>query len=320
MNPDVIVRGRTNPPLLEVHDSAKARFDGHPPLLCTRIYMGIVGPEGDEPGYACVVGEIYDGDTRQKARKKIVLDEAQALRPDDIDPRQHDRYADLIWSEKRLADGTVQRIPKADHPTLEDLRQACCALKDLYWYEFHKADGGRLLAYAPPGSEPFVQYMRATEGLSAPYPAKKDPEQLKAWWPFFAHEQALTAIASEVPFGEDEEYARQLIESLLARDDIVANDHCTLFWDTRLRHPRRAAGLVCAAMQATDWSWIARGRPEDDGYEDVDMTEAKRRQMEEYCIGVEARLAVAGSPVRYPVSGAEYRAFSLRRLQRGERR
>lgn len=317
MNPDVIVQARHNPPLLEVHDSPRAQAEGIPPLKFTRIWMGIVGPAGREPGYACVVGEVFDGDIRQKARKKILLDEAQALAPGDLSEPDRARYRDLLYARKIEDDGSERDVPKADHPTLDDLRLACAALKDLYWYDFRKSDGGRLLAWTTPGEPQFAQFMRATEGLAAPYPPKQDPEQLRAWHPFFVDGSALTAIADEVPFGEDPDYSRQLVESLLARDDLGVNEHCRLFDDARLEHPVRAVGLVCAAMQAVDWSWVQKAYQESDGYEEMDMTEARRKEMERYCHDYEVRMQMAGVKVRYPITGAEYGAYRRQELRKG---
>ncbi len=76
MNINVKVEKWREPALVEIDE-------GEGPILYTRVWMGMVPPKGLEPGYACVVGEVYDDDPRQKPRPKILLDEAQALNPDD---------------------------------------------------------------------------------------------------------------------------------------------------------------------------------------------------------------------------------------------
>lgn len=303
MNTDVVIKRTADPPVLLVWDSLKAVDRGDAPLEFTRLWMGLCGPHGTEPGYACIVGEEYDGDPRQKARRKVLLDEAQALRPEDFTPAQRETYAALLYAERHEADGSTRRIIKADNPTLDDLRQAAIALKDLYWYG---GEGDRLQVYVPPTDTRFGQYMLATEGLCRDYPRTQqghpmDPEQLRAWYPFYQDSDRIAPLSNDVPFGEDEEYGRQLVESLLARDDLLINDHCRLFDDQRLEHPLRAVALVCAAMQAMDWSFRVREWRESDGYEDIsesdERVEEEERRFEE---DMALRLYMAGMPMPPP--------------------
>ena len=158
MNPNVTVRKRKDPGLVEIDEGDGA-------VLYTRVWIGMVPPKGLEPGYACVVGEVFDDDPRQKPRPKILLDEAQALSPDDWDKDTVDRYRDLFYTDIEGPDGVVEAT-KASNPTLHDLRIAAVALKDLY-----KGEMGITLPHHPP----FTAFLRATEGLCL-YDDQVDPE------------------------------------------------------------------------------------------------------------------------------------------------
>lgn len=298
MNTDVVLRRDTNPPVLKLWDSRRAHDAGEDPLEFTRIWMGIVGPKGAEPGYACVVGELYDGDVRQKVRPKLLLDEAQAIAPADLREDQVETHRDLVYAERG-----GERIIKANDPTIDDLRQAAVALKDLYWYG-RAAD--RLQIYTPPDEKRFTQYILATEGLCRAYPTTRagrlhDPEHLRSWFPFFKDHECIAPLSPDVPFGEDPEYGLALIESLLARDELQINEHCTLFENRQLEAPHRAVALVCAAMQAIDWSYLIREWRESDGYEDIEEAEERdQRRREEAEENYNLRLYMAGLPMPPP--------------------
>lgn len=223
--------------------------------------MGIVPPKGLEAGYCAVVGELFDDDPRQKPRPKILLDEGQALNPENFSEEIVGKYRDLFYTDigdPLEGDGVISST-KASNPTLHDLRGAAVALKDLYRVE---------MGIALPSEPPFTAFLRATEGLCI-YDDAIDPEQYKSWFPTFSSIDYRMAIMDEVPMGEDEEYGRQLVETLLARNELHVNDHCKLFQNSHLAHPIRAVGLVCAAMQVWDWSFMVRDVQVSDGYDEI---------------------------------------------------
>ncbi len=261
MNINVKVEKWREPALVEIDE-------GEGPILYTRVWMGMVPPKGLEPGYACVVGEVYDDDPRQKPRPKILLDEAQALNPDDWSKDVVESYHDSFFTDIEGDNGIIS-ASKSSNPTMHDLRIAAVALKDIY-----KIEMGITLPHHPP----FTAFLRATEGLCL-YDDGIDPEQYKQWFPTFRSIDDRMAIMDEVPMGDDEEYGRQLVETLLARNELSINDHCKLFQNSHLAHPVRAVGLVCSAMQVWDWSFMIRDVEMGDGYDeriaDEDLEEAK---------------------------------------------
>jgi len=253
MNVNVTVSALANDELIEIDE-------GDGPVVYTRVWMGLVPPKGLEPGYACVVGEVYDDDPRQKPRPKILLDEAQALSPDDWPSETVEKYHDLFYTDIEGSDpGCVMEAAKASNPTLHDLRIAAVSLKDIYMVR----QGITL-----PHHIPFTAFLRATEGLCL-YDEHIDPEQYKDWFPTFRSFSRSMPIIDEVPMGDDEEYGRQLVETLLGRNELHVNEHCKLFQNSHLAHPVRAVGLVCSAMQVWDYSFKIRDVQINDGYEDI---------------------------------------------------
>lgn len=271
MNTNIKVRLTKDPDLFEVRD-----YEGGPAEYYTRVWMAVVPPVADEPGYVGVLGELYDNDKRQKARPKVLLDEGQALDPKDFDAGVVDAYRDSFFVDLEDKEGSVISVAKRDNPTLDDLRMACIALKDLYLLG---ADDGAL-CLAPPNNNPFLGYMRGTEGLTL-YSPDVGEHQYKEWFPTFTSTGWTLSITDEIPMGDDEEYGKQLIESLLARDELRINEHCNLFQNSRLKHPVRAVGLMCAAMQVWDYSFRIREIQETDGYESLGEAEDREDQMRE---------------------------------------
>ena len=113
-----------------------------PDYTFTRIWMGVAPPEGDTPGYGCVVGEVHTPTALWDESHYVLLDEAVALAPVDFTTDEQERFA--ITAEANR------------HPTQEDLRRALIALKDLY-----RPD----MLWAAPDPH-FVQFLRRSEGLS----------------------------------------------------------------------------------------------------------------------------------------------------------
>ena len=295
MNSRVIVQRQRNG-LISVQDKPGAKEA----LSLTRIEVGIVPPTGDslEHGYAAVVGEIYDSDERQKQRTKIVLDEGRCLMPEEIpvaggtggierEDVKHPHWG-LVYANGFDRAGNVEVIRRGDMPTADDLRQAVVALKDLYHPDHGKAQRP-LMGWMPPGNAdlPFVQWMRATEGLMR-YPDEYDRTTFRQWWPFFRSSQHFMGISNEPPFGENVDFGRGLIDSLVARGELIVNrQNCPIWMDWTLNNPRRAVGLVCAVMQHQEAVVQVRqlehidaygsDRPPDDRKERKQMRKAKKR-------------------------------------------
>lgn len=266
MNPNVHLRHRKDIDLVEVSD-----FEGADPLVLSRLQMAIVPPldDGSEPGYCCIVGEVFDDDLRQKPRPKILLDEGQALVPEDW-PRAKE-YPDIFWSEVQADQGTRQ-VRNCDRPTLTDLRHAAIALKDLYHID---------TAYIPnaPGSlenpDPFMSYLLQTNGLVS-YSDDFDEYTYEEWYPAYRHRDATIGIINNPPMAQDEDVNKQLVEDLLARDELLINDSCNLFQQASLVNPVRAVGLLCAVFQSHDYTFYElREQEPSDGYESIEEVDAR---------------------------------------------
>ena len=294
MNPRGVVQRQRNG-LISVQDKPGAKET----LLMTRIEVGIVPPTGDglEHGYAAVVGEIYDPDERQKQRTKILLDEARCLMPEDIpvpgatslgrEDTKHPHWG-LVYANGYDRAGNAEVIRRGDVPTADDLRQAVVALKDLYHPDMGKVEKP-LMAWMPPGNAelPFVQWMRATEGLMY-YPTEYGRTTFKEWWPFFRSSAHKMGISNEPPFGENVDFGLGLIQSLVARGELIVNrQNCPIWLDWNLNNPRRAVGLVCAVMQHQEagvqvrrlelFDGYGSDRPPDDRKERKEMKKARKR-------------------------------------------
>ena len=124
----------------------KVDLDGYDPdYVFKRLWMGIAPPEGDTPGYCCIVGEGYDPDARLDKPSFVLVDEASYLEPAD--------FTDFTGEEQKQFGITAEA---AKYPTQEDLRDAAIALKDLYHPE---------LCWCVPAPA-FMAYLRRGEGLS----------------------------------------------------------------------------------------------------------------------------------------------------------
>ena len=303
MNPNVKMRHLRNPPVIEV---TSPLFGD--PLYFTRIYMGIVGPT-HEPGYGVIVGEEWDGDPRQKTRPKVILDEVTALRPADLLDRYPDLepWHDLLYVKSRGADGEETLRDRSDIPTLDDLRPALVALKDIWhppgiYIKEHPDDEEEwerlpLPAVTSPGDENFVQYLRATDGLEIYDKGDEvpiDEDQHKLWHPFFSGLDTVCSINAEPPFGEDTEYSDALVKSLVAGKELRAMGYITRFLDKSQQHPTRAVGLVCGMMQYDDWTYEVRKYRPSDGYEELPSPEVEAEVVEKEMFEVEAALRRAG--------------------------
>jgi hypothetical protein len=286
MNTRVRVVRKKDPPVVRVYldrDSDSYRE-------FTRLWMSVMPPLEDEPAYACVVGEVYDNDHRQKTRQKVILDEAQCLCPGDLERAQMDplKWEDLLYIPE--AEDRPRR-PRSDLVTMEDIRPALIALKDLYGEDdpARKPGNNPLYLVVPPGpvNSPFARWIQITQGLTF-YPPEMEPEQLKKWYPFFKGTDRQAIMLVETPFYRDDpDYAMRVVEALVARDELMALPGLDLWATKTLKNPMRAVSLICAGMAAMDWSFHIQEWEEQDGYttppsqqeEDELLEELERERM-----------------------------------------
>jgi hypothetical protein len=228
-----------------------------PSYFCTRIWIGVVPPEDVDgqpvPGYACVVGELYDGDPMQRDRKRVVMDEGIALDPKDFTARERLRYG--------LRDDALE------HPTLFTLREAVIGLKDLYWAE---------RIYIPPGNPRFYAFMQSTDGLYG-YDGRYGDGRYAQAMPFFVSRNRTCNAVLQADH-EERAHNLHLVNSLLELDQLEIYTDLTLFWERRLPSAYRAIGLLCAEMQLTDMTYAIRQMSFSDGYEDYEATEQEQDQ------------------------------------------
>jgi len=239
-----------NPPIYHVHLRPKKDVQliyQEPDFRLTRLWLIAVPPEKTEPGYGCVLGELWEPMNLQREARRILFDEGYALDPADFEPAQQE-FHEISQTEY-------------DQPTLGSLRRALVALKDL-WRPSH--------LYAPPGNDAFMQFLYKAEGLLG-YDRRTPIYELKKWFPFFqSPDNRLDGVAPVLY--EDRDYNEQLIDSLMdqRRDGqplfIVPQD-LDSWWTRKLQNARRAAGLGLCWMQIQDMVSVAREYRLSDGYE-----------------------------------------------------
>ena len=255
MNTQVKVQWAKNPERAYVWETPEVKE----PLELTRLIQVIVPPDDTSPGYACVLGEVFDGDTRQKSRQKILLDEAVALDPDDFSEKEKESFWDRLYYRALVEEEGkwVERVePYRDHPTLEDLRLAAVALKDL-WKPRR--------AFTPPGEEEFYHYIRRTEGLMT-YPPTVSDEDLERWYPFFGGRHRHVGVQCDVPFGTDQGYADSLVATLIRRRTLQVNPNCLICVNLGYTSVNRAIALGCNALEYWDATLKIREKKPSDGY------------------------------------------------------
>ncbi len=280
MNTKAVVRARKDPALIEYYIDGNTERE--PDELFTRIWMGIVPPD-DEAGYACVIGELFDSTFEQKTRPKMLIDEGIALRPSDFDADGLKEWSRLVYNS---FDGE-ETTERWERPTLDDLRHVCVGLKDIYSASVREP----ILAFVPPDVNPhFFHYILQTWGFN--YDGSRDDEEWAKWYPFFRSQAYRLSLSNEPPFGENPEYAQELVESLFAGGELQVEAHCSLFLTPEVKNPRRCVGMVLAAMQMIDWSWKFVEHREKDGFGDwrVDDTSEEQKLAQQ----IEQRLWMAG--------------------------
>lgn len=256
------VRRKIKPPLLAVyHGIVTPGFDldkAEPNYYCTRIWIGCVPPEDIDgetyPGYACVVGEKFDGDPSQRDRTRVVLDEGIALDPADFSKRERQYHG--------IRDNALE------YPTLYTLRDAVIALKDIYWAE---------RIYVPPGNEQFKGFIQSTDGLYS-YDPRYGDARYNRQMPFYVSRRRTCREGILQVENEQRQHNISLVSSLLDMDRLTIDNDCTLFWDRQLPTARRAIGLVCAEMQMMDMTYQIREMHMSDGYDEYEEKEEDKEQ------------------------------------------
>lgn len=249
------------------------------------MWMGVAPPEtitvpGSEkrivPGYACVIGEVFERNPLQNEPLRVLFDEGVALDPRDFEgmPGAREQY------------GLCESLEDAiKHPTLHALRQAMVALKDLWLVE-------RILV--PPDNDQFFEYVRQTEGLYF-YDNRVPDYRFRRSMPFFRSRHrtchgilkggmvSMDANGQGV-FKEDREWNDHVTQTLLNTRRFNAVNECGIFWEEHGPRPptaRRAVGLVLNEMQYYDMTFQVRDYHVTDGYDrEPDPEEEEARQEE----------------------------------------
>jgi len=294
MNRRIQVRRRKDIPVAAVYEGAgpETNLDTvTPDYFTSRIWMGIVPPSEGDPGYAAVLGEIYDPSLQQRERMVRLMDEGVALVP-----------GDFSGPEKKYFD-----IPEGCNirPTKKRLGQAIIGLKDIYWPS---------LVLVPPGigstersdirSASFTEFVRRLDGLVS-YDNALGPRYFRRWWPFYRSNYRLVDGVVEVP-NEDISYNKALIDSMAEANKLEVAKHCTVYLEEKRPMTRRCVGMVLAEMEMHDLTYELREWKFGDGYaepnddpameEEVDLQVASSREVWRWW-GGETPLDQGGEPI-----------------------
>ena len=276
MNRTVKLRQRKGMPIRDIFldpDPNIKLEEQIPDLQVTRTFIGVVPPKGRAPGYACVIGEIYDNDPAQHTRERIMLDEGIALDPAD-------------FTDEECVQFSVH-AKSIEHPTIESLRRAVVMLKDLWLPD--------IILVPPPGDDTFGQMIRITEGLT--HYDRRMEAHFQYWFPHYRVDQPdgkggfTEPLAGVVcPEEEDSELNAQIVMNLFSLDLLTIQDFppdeqddptrpCKHYhqrreqWDTI----HRAMGLTLHHMQDMDMTFAMREwEDKEEGY-----TEASKYQRKE---------------------------------------
>lgn len=232
-------------------DEVDTEFD-KPDMEFTRIWMAAVNAEGDYPPYACIVGEVYDSDPRQKDRPRVLLDEATGFDSDDFTQEECKRW---------------NLDPRdTEYPTLFTLSRAMVGLKDIWWPEF---------CWVPPDPKTgFTMFCRRIDGLMM-YDKERRTGDVDpmSWFPCHRTKHRTTPVV-EVP-AEDRLTNLRIVNSLFHRDLLMVYD-CPIWEQYRSDEestPNRAIGLVLERMQLFDMTYEIRRWELSDGYEEPEDKE-----------------------------------------------
>lgn len=222
-------------------------------LQYSRIWMGVHGPEGAAPPYACVVGERFDGVWgRQERRPLVLLDECKSL--------EEHQYPDLV-----------------------DFFAGLVALKDLYRPEQEHVDFR--IYYIPPrrGAEglkldPFWDRLYRLPGLVY-YDEDRQPHEHRARYPLFKSTFCRAGVQA-APFEADPDRLRYKMESLFAHDQLIVRPHCTIYDSAEYPTPELTVAMVALALEAFPWIEELRDTQDDgSGYGTREEREAAERAL-----------------------------------------
>lgn len=271
MNRSIRIRRRTNPPLTEVYEGLTAEewktlrvanphyqpgqgepLIARPPsYYLSRVWLGVVPPEEGEPGYACVLGEVYDQDPRPAERVVRLLDEAIALDPKDFSARERKQYD--------IPENNLEK------PTKKRLAQAVVSLKDIYWPQKVLVPPGRGTDKGERRPSPFTAFMQRIDGLQM-YDPGLGPYFFKRWYPFYVGRQRTVDGVTEVD-QEDPAYNLFLLDALYEAGKLKVNlADCPLFDRGQYQCARRCVGMVLYEMEQDDLTHQLRTWTFGDGY------------------------------------------------------
>uniref|UniRef100_A0A6M3J0F4 Uncharacterized protein n=1 Tax=viral metagenome TaxID=1070528 RepID=A0A6M3J0F4_9ZZZZ len=208
--------------LARIVAASKAGADGERQEY-TRVWMGLTPPRKAYPGYACVVGELFDGSWGRHRRPLVLLDEATSLAP-------------------------------MAAPDFEDFSQAVIALKDLYkvpWIYCDSGSHGDREQTVDTKRNYWYASLQSCHGLG--YYEGEDDEVHRARFPFFESRHR-TASLLDPPFVEDEDVCRQKLNALFSHDMLVVRPHCGIFdADTEYQRTGLAIAYCAIAMEYIPW-------------------------------------------------------------------
>jgi len=250
----------------------------------TRVWMGVVPPDGEDPGYAAVLGEVNDPSQLKDERVVYLLDEGVALDPDDFNEAERDYYG-IREDNKRK-------------PTKRRLAQAVVALKDLYWPQkcilppaSSVGSDGQLRGDQP--AAPWTEFIRGTDGMVA-YSSTFGGNARLRRHPFFRSAKVTIGAVLEA-HREDLGYNLALIEAMYDADLLKIYDHCSIYLDERPATSRRCVGLILSEMELLPVHYMqvpveertgyAEPSDDEDALAELEAEEAESRGMRNWWSG-----------------------------------
>lgn len=209
-----------------------------PNFQMTRIWMGVVPPQSDSkgwwPAYACVMGEIYDRNSPDKAC--LLLDEAQALNPADFPDIPDDTLEEMGITEVGYR-----------NPTSFHLRQAIVTLKDIWWPS---------QVLVPKDDPEFYDYVLRTDGLTR-YDDRRGDSFYRRRYPLFVSKErkaneGVVQVEREYYRGQSSKY----IDGMAAQKAFEYFEENRIFGEEQAPTALRCVSMVLSEMQWRDSSYI----------------------------------------------------------------